>query len=66
MRFWKEKSVEDTVTLGPTARATLVIKKKKQGECHIVALSFTLNRHLKEKEKNYGNSNISSSKNIIF
>jgi len=23
MRFWKEKSVEDTVTLGPTARATL-------------------------------------------
>jgi len=24
MRFWKEKSVEDTVTLGPTARATLV------------------------------------------
>ncbi len=25
MRFWKEKSVEDTVTLGPTARATLVI-----------------------------------------
>jgi hypothetical protein len=27
MRFWKEKSVEDTVTLGPTARATLVFNK---------------------------------------
>jgi len=24
-RFWKEKSVEDVVTLGPTAQATLVI-----------------------------------------
>jgi len=23
-RFWKEKSVEDMVTLGPTAEATLV------------------------------------------
>jgi hypothetical protein len=23
-RFWKEKSVEDVVTLGPTAEATLV------------------------------------------
>jgi hypothetical protein len=24
-RFWKEKSVEDVVTLGPTAQATLVL-----------------------------------------
>jgi hypothetical protein len=24
-RFWKEKSVEDVVTLGPTAQATLVV-----------------------------------------
>jgi hypothetical protein len=24
-RFWKEKSVEELVTLGPTAQATLVI-----------------------------------------
>jgi hypothetical protein len=23
-RFWKEKSVEDVVTLGPTAQATLI------------------------------------------
>jgi len=27
-RFWKEKSVEDVVTLGPTAQATLVKMKK--------------------------------------
>jgi hypothetical protein len=26
-RFWKEKSVEDVVTLGPTAQATLVLLK---------------------------------------
>jgi hypothetical protein len=24
-RFWKEKSVEDMVTVGPTAQATLVV-----------------------------------------
>ncbi len=24
IKFWKEKSVEDVVTLGPTAQATLV------------------------------------------
>ncbi len=24
-RFWKKKSVEDVVTLGPTAQATLVV-----------------------------------------
>jgi hypothetical protein len=27
-RFWKEKSVEDVVTLGPTAQATLVNDNK--------------------------------------
>ncbi len=26
-RFWKEKSVEDVVTLGPMAQATLVVSK---------------------------------------
>jgi hypothetical protein len=30
-RFWKEKSVEDVVTLGPTAQATLVSLKGKIG-----------------------------------
>jgi predicted ATP-grasp superfamily ATP-dependent carboligase len=29
-RFWKEKSVEDVVTLGPTAQATLVKTKKRK------------------------------------
>jgi hypothetical protein len=24
-RYWKEKSVEDMITLGPTAQATLII-----------------------------------------
>ncbi len=27
-RLWKEKSVEDVVTLGPTAHATAVIHEK--------------------------------------
>jgi hypothetical protein len=30
-RFWKEKSVEYVVTLGPTARATLVSLKGQIG-----------------------------------
>jgi hypothetical protein len=28
-RFWKEKSVEDMVTFGPTAQATLVVIEKE-------------------------------------
>jgi hypothetical protein len=31
-RFWKEKSVEDVVTLEPTAQATLVCFGRKQLE----------------------------------
>jgi hypothetical protein len=31
-KFWKEKSVEDVVTLGPTARATLVLMKREKIE----------------------------------
>jgi hypothetical protein len=37
----------------------------KQGVCHIVALPFTL-KSILSQNKNYGNSNISPSKNIIF
>jgi hypothetical protein len=37
----------------------------KQGMCHTIALPFTLKSVLMEK-KNYGNSNISPCKNIIF
>jgi len=40
--------------------------KKKQGLCHIVAaLPFTLKSILRQR-KNYGTSNISPCKNIIF
>jgi hypothetical protein len=41
------------------------MKIVEQGVCHIVALPFTLKSILRQK-KNYGNSNISSCKNIIF
>jgi hypothetical protein len=37
----------------------------EQGVCHTVALPFTLKITLRQK-KNYGNSNISPCKNIIF
>jgi hypothetical protein len=37
----------------------------RQGVCHTVALPFTLKIILRQK-KNYGNSNISPCKNIIF
>jgi len=40
-------------------------QKKKQGVCHNVALPFTLKSIFRQK-KNYGNSNISPCKNIIF
>jgi hypothetical protein len=33
---------------------------------HIVALPFTLKSILRQKEKNYGNSNVSPCKNLIF
>jgi len=39
--------------------------KQKQGVCHTMALPFTLKSILRQK-KNYGNSNISPCKNIIF
>jgi hypothetical protein len=37
----------------------------QQGAVHIVALPFTL-KHILRQKKNYGNSNISPCKNIIF
>ncbi len=39
---------------------------EKQGVCHTVALPFALRSILRQKKKNYGNSNISPCKNIIF
>jgi len=38
---------------------------RKQGVCHTVALPFTLKTIFRQK-KDYGNSNISPCKNIIF
>jgi hypothetical protein len=38
----------------------------KQGVCHTVALPFTFKSILRQKKLNYGNSNISPCKNIIF
>jgi hypothetical protein len=37
-----------------------------KGLCHIVALPFTLKSILMQNKRNYGNSNISPCKNIIF
>jgi hypothetical protein len=53
------------------AASTLIIlfekyfefEKKKQGVCHNVTLPFTLKSILRQKKKNYGNSNISPCKN---
>jgi hypothetical protein len=38
----------------------------KQGVCDTVALPFTLLKSTVRQKKNYGNSNISPCKNIIF
>jgi hypothetical protein len=46
-------------------KVTIAIIKEEQGVGHTVALSFTLKRVLRQK-KNYGKSNISPCKNIIF
>ncbi len=42
------------------------ITNLKQGVCHTVALLFTLKSILRQEWKNYGKSNISWCKNIIF
>ncbi len=47
------------------SKFTVEIRQNRQGVRHNVALSFTLKSTLRQK-KNYGNSNISPCKNIIF
>jgi hypothetical protein len=42
-----------------------ITKLKTRGASHIVALPFTL-KSISRQKKNYGNSNISPYKNIIF
>ncbi len=39
---------------------------ENKGVCHTVTLPFTLKNILRQKKKNYGNSNISPCQNIIF
>jgi hypothetical protein len=41
-------------------------KINKQGVCHTVALPFTFFKSILMQKKNYGNSNISPCKNIVF
>ncbi len=48
-----------------TFHSLILYSYPKQGVCHIVALPYTINSILMQK-KNYGNSNISPCKNIIF
>jgi hypothetical protein len=39
-RFWKEKSAEDVITLGPTAQATLVMIKKPLKTAYFCSFIF--------------------------
>jgi hypothetical protein len=55
------KHFDDTKTHGFKGYGVVT---SKQGVCHTVALPFTFKSILRQK-KNYGNSNISPSKNII-
>jgi hypothetical protein len=50
---------------GKNKSVDFITPKIKQGVCRTVALPFTLKSILQQK-KNYGNSNISTLKNIIF
>jgi hypothetical protein len=42
------------------------IEKKEQWVCHTLALPFTVLKSTLMQKKNYGNSNISPCKNLIF
>jgi hypothetical protein len=47
-RFWKEKSVEDVVTLGPAARATLVLLEMRIISTHTPYLGFSSISHIQD------------------
>jgi hypothetical protein len=38
-KFWKEKSVEDMVTLGPTTHATLVLNEFSKQDSQILVMT---------------------------
>jgi hypothetical protein len=61
MKFWQQKQghLEGTFDLWT------LLYELKQGVCRTVALAFTFKSTLRQK-KNYGNSNISLCKNIMF
>jgi hypothetical protein len=59
---WKPRERKGISTL---FMGGLLLYLFKQGVCHIVALPFTL-KNIFRQTKNYGNSNISPCKNIIF
>jgi hypothetical protein len=65
-----KSSVKVTLVLCKTLNAFIKLCEMpknclKQGVCHTLALPYALKSILREK-KNYGNSNISPLKNIIF
>ncbi len=43
-RFWKEKSVEDVVTLGPTAHAAVVIHEKVKKIKNFKVMTYKLTK----------------------
>jgi hypothetical protein len=43
-----------------------ILPRKRLGVSHTVALAFAFKSFLRQKKKNYGNSNILPCKNIIF
>jgi len=47
-RFWKDKSVENLVTLGPTAQATLVMILKPLKNCLFLQFYLFIFRQIKQ------------------
>ncbi len=53
IRFWKEKSVEDVVTLGPAAQPTLVKTKKRKHPTKLATkLNLYPNKHPSTSSRN--------------
>jgi hypothetical protein len=47
-RFWKEKSVEDVVILGPMAQATLILPEMRISSTHTPYLGFPSISHIQD------------------
>jgi hypothetical protein len=48
IRFWKEKSVEDVVTLGPAAQATLILPEMRISSTRTAYLGFPTISHIQD------------------